>query len=250
MSPLSTLRPRARPTTDYERWLSFNPDEDPSAPPKYGPDRTHRYVDDSSVRFAPNRQLMLYAPSSIAIVCVPSNNHSNGQRHMPSGHTRHHRRIAHSQALVRGITFFCAVLVVLLVMRMFVLSLIRASRRRRDIERQIQEASQGQHDLTVYEDNNELNELWLFSIPSFLQFSIICTRTSQPMQRWPHDGVLAASGQISKHRITWQRLGSQIAGIYPAHVSEFSWRRIRLGQSKITRQLDSSQYACQRRGLD
>lgn len=159
MSPLSTLRPRARPTTDYERWLSFNPDEDPSAPPKYGPDRTHRYVDDSSVRFAPNRQLMLYAPSSIAIVCVPSNNHSNGQRHMPSGHTRHHRRIAHLQALVRGITFFCAVLVVLLVMRMFVLSLIRASRRRRDIERQIQEASQGQHDLTVYEDNNELNEL-------------------------------------------------------------------------------------------
>ncbi|KAG2021401.1 hypothetical protein GB937_004738 [Aspergillus fischeri] len=142
MSPLSKLRPRARPTTDYERWLDFNADEDPSAPPKYGPDRTHRYLDDSSVRFAPNRQLMF-----------------NGQRYMPPGHTRHHRRIAHPQALVRGITFFCAVLVVLLFLRMFVLSLIRASRRRRDIERQIQEASQRQHDPTVYEDNNELNEL-------------------------------------------------------------------------------------------
>ncbi|PKX99285.1 uncharacterized protein P174DRAFT_416971 [Aspergillus novofumigatus IBT 16806] len=142
MPPLSKIRARERPVTDYERWLNFNPDEDPSSPPKYGPDRTHRYVDDSSVRFAPDRQLMF-----------------NDQRHMPSGHTRHHRRIAHSQGLVRGITFFCAVLVVILVMRMFVVSLIRASRRRRDVERQIQEASQRQQDPTVYEDNNELNEL-------------------------------------------------------------------------------------------
>jgi heme/copper-type cytochrome/quinol oxidase subunit 2 len=83
----------------------------------------------------------------------------NDQRHMTPGHTRHHRRIAHSQGLVRGITFFCAVLVVILVMRMFVVSLIRASQRRREIERQIQEASQRQQGATVYEDNNELNEL-------------------------------------------------------------------------------------------
>jgi hypothetical protein len=89
----------------------------------------------------------------------PSNKRSNDQRHMPPGHTRHHRRIAHSQGLVRGITFFCAVLVVILVMRMFVVSLIRASQRRREIERQIQEASQRQQGATVYEDNNELNEL-------------------------------------------------------------------------------------------
>ncbi|RLM01959.1 hypothetical protein CFD26_108771 [Aspergillus turcosus] len=142
MPPQSKLQAKERPITDYERWLNFNPDEDPSSPPKYGPDRKHRYVDDSSVRFAPNRQLM-----------------SNDQRLMPSGHLRHHRRIQHSQGLVRGITFFSAVLVVVLVIRMFVLSLIRAAQRRRDIERQIQEASQRHQNSTIYEDNNELNEL-------------------------------------------------------------------------------------------
>ncbi|EAW14253.1 uncharacterized protein ACLA_072860 [Aspergillus clavatus NRRL 1] len=144
MSPLSRVRAKGRPTTDYERWLNYNPDHELSSPPKYNPDQKYRYGG-SPVGYAPNRQLMF-------------NTHPNRPLLNPS-HPRHPRRPSHSQGLIRGITFFCAVLVVIVVIRMFVVSLIRASQRRREIEQQIQDTTRRQEVPAIYVDNNELDEL-------------------------------------------------------------------------------------------
>ncbi|KAF9888185.1 hypothetical protein FE257_009180 [Aspergillus nanangensis] len=119
MPPKSKLTGEEMPMTDYERWSQHIPGSD-TPPSHVSTDGSAMESDDSPLFFAYFKRHSHHRPP------LPSLSH-------------HPRHSIHVPDVVQGVTFFCALFVVLILIRYFVGSLVERLRQRRREQQDIPE---------------------------------------------------------------------------------------------------------------